>query len=939
MGYASFHPSILSKDYLGCGLVETTLDAKIKCLKNFITRLRPIYVCGLLENIWRGEKMKLSKNMLKTAAITIALLIASVMLMAIPVQPVKAQLAEQQPVAGPLPPGVTPNITITTEAYMSFRPNPVGFNQIFLVNIWLHPPIHVRRQFIQAFVVDITKPDGSQITVGPMDSYCGDSTAWFEYIADQEGTWKLKFRFLGMYFPAGHYFEGKVYTAPQSKLGLTSTYLESAYYKPSSTPELELVVKKDYVALSWPPSPLPTDYWTRPVSPENREWWPILGSYPPTGIVGWGEMWDKLYPKTNKYMSNYDFIPYVQAPNTAHIVWKKQYTIGGLIGGPATHITNTIMGLTGFGYPTIIYAGRCYEPVTKVSSTGPSSQTYWQCYDLRTGEIYWQRPLYSGESAPTIVEYALQGEEVPGASARVGRTIYLVAITSPTTTRAGRILKYDPFTGVLSLNLTGPPPGVTAGTLYAYPYVLSIQDLGAAAAPKRYRLINWTIENNAGQWRAAGGGAQLTVDDFKARVKTNVSWPASSLGTCDFEADVAVITSGISHPGTGVSIGQRLIGVRIKDGTVLWNITTDLSTGLETFFSGSTAVADHGKFAVRMQNGQWYCWRLSDGELLWKSEISSWPWGVFAGYDVTSAYGLIFSTDYTGVQAIDWETGKYIWKFTAPAPYPYETPYQVNGTTVYSFHSASVAADGKIYTFTTEHTPSQPITRGWRLFCLNATTGKCIWNITLGQGVPGSRYFQGAIADGYLVHTNEYDGYTYCFGKGKSSTTVSASPKTSAKGSQVLIEGTVLDMSPAQPGTPCVAKESMTVWMEYLHMQKPCPSDVKGVPVTLTAIKSDGKVIDLGTVTTNGFYGTFGFAWTPEEEGTYTIVASFMGDDSYGSSSAATLITVGPAPPEPETPEYPTPTDYTPMFAGIIVAVAIAIVIGIVNLYALRKHK
>jgi len=233
--------------------------------------------------------MKLSRNVAKIAAIATVLLMASVMLMAMPVQPVKAQLAPQQPVSGPLPAGVTPNITITTEAYMSFRPNPVGLNQIFLVNIWLHPPIHVQRQFIQAFVVDITKPDGATITVGPMDSYCGDSTAWFEYIADQEGTWKLKFRFLGMYFPEGHYFQGKLYTAPHSELGLTSTYLLSAYYKPSATPELELKVEKDLVVLSWPPSPLPTDYWTRPVSPENREWWPILGSYPPTGIVGGGK--------------------------------------------------------------------------------------------------------------------------------------------------------------------------------------------------------------------------------------------------------------------------------------------------------------------------------------------------------------------------------------------------------------------------------------------------------------------------------------------------------------------------------------------------------------------------------------------------------------------------------------------------------------------------
>ena len=74
---------------------------------------------------------------------------------------------------------------------------------------------------------------------------------------------------------------------------------------------------------------------------------------------------------------------------------------------------------------------------------------------------------------------------------------------------------------------------------------------------------------------------------------------------------------------------------------------------------------------------------------------------------------------------------------------------------------------------------------------------------------------------------------------------------------------------------------------------------ITGVPVTLTAIGSDGTVIDIGTTTTNGYYGTFGKAWTPPKKDTYTIIATFAGDDSYGSSGAATAVTVGPAPATP----------------------------------------
>jgi hypothetical protein len=111
--------------------------------------------------------------------IVVFLLMASAMLMAMPVQPAEAQLASQQPTSGPLPSGVTADATIQTIAHLSFRPRPIGLGQPLLVNIWMQPPISVARQFTQAFTVTITKPDGTKDVIGPMDSYLGDGTAWF----------------------------------------------------------------------------------------------------------------------------------------------------------------------------------------------------------------------------------------------------------------------------------------------------------------------------------------------------------------------------------------------------------------------------------------------------------------------------------------------------------------------------------------------------------------------------------------------------------------------------------------------------------------------------------------------------------------------------------------------------------------------------------------
>jgi hypothetical protein len=104
----------------------------------------------------------------------------------------------------------------------------------------------------------------------------------------------------------------------------------------------------------------------------------------------------------------------------------------------------------------------------------------------------------------------------------------------------------------------------------------------------------------------------------------------------------------------------------------------------------------------------------------------------------------------------------------------------------------------------------------------------------------------------------------------QSKTTVTAPVTVIANGTGLVIKGTVVDISPAQTDTPCVSKDSMATQMEYLHMQHPIDGlwhneTITGVPVALTAIKSDGTVIDIGATTTNGYYGTFKYTWTPPD--------------------------------------------------------------------------
>src|SRR3989337_2299222 len=128
-------------------------------------------------------------NNAKTAAIIITvLLMASATLMAMPVQPVKAQTSSVQPTIS-IPSGArAPNVTTKTVPYLSFRPNPIGLGQLLLVNAWLSPSLSNDRYFMSSTTgslqLTITKPDGNTEVV-KMRSSLEDAASWYEFAPDQ----------------------------------------------------------------------------------------------------------------------------------------------------------------------------------------------------------------------------------------------------------------------------------------------------------------------------------------------------------------------------------------------------------------------------------------------------------------------------------------------------------------------------------------------------------------------------------------------------------------------------------------------------------------------------------------------------------------------------------------------------------------------------------
>jgi hypothetical protein len=754
----------------------------------------------------------------------------------------------------------------------------------------------------------VTDPVGKSTTF-TMDSYVADGTNWCPWVFDQVGDWTIDFYYPGEYFAPGRYFEGVIIDAATGG----TVYADGATINPATARTVTITVQSDIVP-GWPESPLPTNYWTRPVGEENRDWWTILGAYPWMGY-GEGAIWDMLYPNTNPtYNSAYGFVPWVSGPESAHIVWKREYQIAGLLGGdygvgssvnPDTLGAHSSVSSDWRMVPNIILAGRAYHAVAKPATDGPAMQTYWECYDIRTGEIIWERPLYPGETTPTLIEYTFAGQEVPGSQAKPYSPV-LLSIAN------GYLLKYNANSGLLMYNVSIAPMTGNGGTYYKNGYVLGVQDLGTDAGAERYRLINWTTFGSSA--------------NFATRVVSNTTYARSALPTnqlTDWNTGIGCTVTSVTQGG--MFIGMTLQAFDLMTGVLLWNKTID-----EPIYSASANVADHGKLAVLSDSGYYLAFDLRSGNQVWQTRTLDYPWDApgWGAYSVTSGYGQLYWDAQSGIYAIDWDTGDINWKFEKEAP-PFETPYTGSeGQTVYPFIVGSLCTDGKLYVYSAKHTPEQPFYRGQPTVCIDVFTGEEKWSIGMTGSTFNSRG-QLAVADGYLTLGGR-DGVMYVFGIGKSETTVAAPQTVVPSGQKVLLTGSVLDLSIAQSGAPCVAKESVAAQMEHIHMQV----GVGGVFDNVTMIGVDvilyANDVYIGTVKSDGYSGTFAFDdWAPDSSGLYTITATFMGDESYGMSSATTYLTVA------ENQE--SSKDNTLLYAVICATIAIIITVILCALIFRKK--
>jgi outer membrane protein assembly factor BamB len=387
---------------------------------------------------------------------------------------------------------------------------------------------------------------------------------------------------------------------------------------------------------------------------------------------------------------------------------------------------------------------------------------------------------------------------------------------------------------------------------------------------------------------------------------------------------------------------------RGKEGTQLWKTTytppyidVDKNVTAAGMFTGGFALQgvypeDGVIIFNEVKQRKTWVYDLDTGTQLWETGEEVPQFNYYGQSQVVYGGKLIIYGSYYGVmKAYNVTTGEELWTYNAEN-IGSETPYGNYPMII------GAIADGKIYTYTSEHSYTHPLYRGPNLRCINATDGTEVFSILdFGGGL--------AVADGKLVSSNSMDNMIYCYGKGPSGTTVTASPKVSVHGTKVMVEGTVTDQTTTGrrntndlldwtlKGTPAISDEDMAAWMEYKFMQQVYPADAKGVEVVLTVLDPNNNAYEIGR-TTSDVTGAFGFEFEPLVPGTYQIIATFEGSASYGPSFAITYLTVEEAPAATAAPT-PTPAPMTDSYViGFGSAAIIAIIIIGVLLLLFRKR-
>ena len=824
-------------------------------------------------------------------------------------------------------PNVTAEDTWKTYPYIGATPNPVGVGQEVLLHVGIKHPLALTTEGWTGLTVEVTRPDGHTETLGPFttDSTGGTGTV---YVPTMAGNYTLQTHFPEQTLPSR---TTRPFNTPAG-----TTMLEGY------SPELTLVVTEESIQY-YPGHALPTEYWTRPIDAQIREWNVIAGS------------WLDGNRRNPQFVTGND-----DAPDTAHILWALVETQGGLAGGTDLDGHSFEIGdaYEGKFDNRIIIAGKLYYD--RFSSTDGQSEIV--CVDLHTGEVLWDRVLLNNLTISFGQLMYWDTYDFHGvydylwAQGNSGTRPYLGLDSSSGTIWCA----FDPITGDYVYALYGIPSGTQVygpkGEILRYNvntrngYMIL---WNSTNIPTLYGSTNYATQAY-GEWRPQGdvrnstGDVPVTpVTPFGiAGYQWNVSIPDDLPGSVRaiYPQDKVV---GSSYSDTEVtSWAINLNESKGAIGSMLFRKTTPApsawATGNLTIAYQTTSEDVFVYWAI--QTTKYYAWSANTGDYLWETPISEtyldfYGWTELGERPAVIGYDKLFSTGVSGtVYCYDLGTGDLLWTYDAVDPYS-EILWANNWWLFNLF-----VTDGKLYAGHLEHSPVDPRPRGGPFICLNVTNGDVIWraNGLFRQTLWGGL---GIIGDSIIATQDTYDQRIYGIGKGPSATTAYIQNDVITDGDSVLVKGMVTDVSPGTNsanlemrfpnGVPAVADANMSEWMLYVYKQFERPANVMGVEVVVSVLDPNNNFYEVGRAMSDSS-GFFSAEFTPEVPGKYTVIASFDGSGAYYGSFAETAVTVKEA---PEITPEPTPVPQAPVetyLAGSTIAIIVAIAIAVVLL--LRKR-
>jgi hypothetical protein len=827
----------------------------------------------------------------------------------------------------------------TSYPYIQVGPNPIGVGQTATIIMFVaNPP--VTSEDVKNWTLTVTTPSGVTSTLGPFvsDETGGTDTT---YVPETIGN----YTFQG--FVAQQVLvDGVTWTAGQSS-------------------KVTLVVQSAPVTLGYyPVTALPTSWWQTPVTAENvQNWYAITGPW-----LGLGDIAFAFSGGFNNTQNNYN--PYTEPVMSGHILWTKPWFTGGVVGGSAgaTELSNFWSTSQYWPkYAPVVMNGVMYSTWFTTDTSNPHGIQAWNLFTgqsiftinttttLICGmETFFKNPNMYGYVGP----YLITEGYVPGVHGVNGTAYDLWDATNG---------DYDccvinaPAEG-FAAPFAGPEWGADAnGNAIAW-YV----DNSVTGYPT-LDLFNMTLALGMGLpypftfgWAPAQGGIfQWNAGiEWKAPIPTTVD--GQTLNTplaVDGETGNSVILTGgftLGQWSGGLQQGYTYVAAMSSiNGALLWikNFTATDSAAFAPWTRTQMQIDDGLWINVNMDNDVIFTVNANSGTEAWTSTL---PAGINTdGYDVFNMRtyngpGILVCVGFGGdIWCLNDTTGKLIWEtntISILGSPGLETPYAT--WPLWTFLCDSIGstngADPVGY-FAVGHEYNPPLFHGAQLIAINMTNGQPIWH-ELDFSVDSTE-----ISYGVVLSYNAYDGQIYAFGKGPSQTTVTAPDIGVTTATPITITGTVMDISPGTKqsavalnfpnGVPCVSDASESHYMEYVYQQQPIPTDVTGVPVTLTETDHNGNTYTIGTTTTDSS-GTWAYNWTPPIPGNYTIVATFAGTNSYYGSCAETHIYANsPAPTAAPTASPPTGLATTSTVElGIAVAVIVIIIaIAIVGLLLLRK--